>query len=416
MKEAILMPLLIPHPFCLTFSVLCVRVSACLCTFDITPARNEGSMNRHEKGKGGQQRILILAIFVILCALLACKECKENGSDGRETTEGKSAAKDRSAADMGTPACVCSAEKINRGSIIYSENGPDGKIGLSSLKTAKMLSAEEISQFRIGTEALIRSPFGELGHKPLRPISDPALVRRFDEAKRLILSLNPPCAWHWDRVKALVEKHGGRLVYDGDGAINPYDPERTANGKLHSISFFGYLRDREELESSREELALDMIRNATTVVFEKMIMEWAGYHMGHLLMAELTCEDYGFFKQHLEAMFLVWNAYRARQAMHGGKPIPDIELPSLERALRAFDRGDDEEFFIRTGIAAKEWNETNLKKKMRAAMKEVAGSKECNFPPRLDREHVGLEAFLLDIDDGTLNLLEKRMIAWFKKS
>jgi hypothetical protein len=404
---------------------------SCECTFDINnPHIVRGIMNKQERAEVGQDHSVRLAtilligfVFLSTGFVASCKKDSDSSSgSGNDSVPADLV--DPSAVGVpgkpglskfGGPACVASAKKIDRSSVFVTDPST-GKIGFSSLRTAHMLPSTSVKLFRLTTEVLLESPYGKLGSdNPVRPISDPELIRRFDEAKRLILSLNPSCAWHWDKIKALVAKHGGYLIYDGDGAVNPYNPDRTAKGKLHSLSFYAYLRGKEKLEPTTKELALDMIRNATTVVFEEIIMEWAGYSMAHEQMAELSCEDFGFFKMHLEIMFITWNAHRARVAMHGGAFIPDSVLPSVEVALRAFDRGDSEDFFVTTGVVAKRINEAGTKTKMRTLLKSVNDGEACDYPPRLDAGHIGLEALPFDIDDGLLNLFERRMIDMVRK-
>jgi hypothetical protein len=375
-----------------------------------------GSMNIHKKAKGGQKHSFILAVFIILFALLACKE---NDSDDQETAEGKSVAEAKGAADTTAPACVCSAKKIDRESLIFQRKTADGQIKFYTINSVQIVPQKGIDNFRLQTEAFLSTDqYKEMGNDPISPISDPGLEKRFEEAKQLVLSLRPACAWRWDEVKALIGKHGGRIIYEGAGKINPYDPERTAGGRLQSLLFVSYLQDRKGLEPTKQEMALDMVRVATLVVYEGLLMEWAGYNMGHLQMADLACQNYAFFKRHLGIMLRVWNAYRARQAMYGKKFIPDDDLPTVERALRAFDRGEDGKFLALTGRFADEAIDTEARRELSQALGRVGQSGPCDFPPMFSAVRAGRAFFPFDAGggkDGLVNLLEKRFFEWLKK-
>lgn len=298
--------------------------------------------------------------------------------------------------------CSGGIKKISRDDMRRLIVDEDGDLATSEPRSAKRMLLPDRLRFTKFTEEW--RPMIGRPHRAsnLKPINDKGLAARLDRIKTLVLSATePPCAWKWEAVRALVEKHGPRLILEGYGDINPYAGERGADGR--PVVFSSSLSTASELADKAEnELAAIMVKNATQVVLGDLAMEYSGQSLMEFEFARMACIPFSAVWMHLEVIVVTWNSSRFMETL-----LADDETSDGVEGIQALDRGDSKPLFKSVSKmvdALVKWMERRNMKR------DFLNGWECSFPPIRHGEKEGWEFYPFDIDDPLVNLIERESL------
>jgi hypothetical protein len=298
--------------------------------------------------------------------------------------------------------CLSGIKKIPRDSVNKLFVDQDGDLATTEARTAKKLDPAERMRFRNLVQD--RQFLFSVPRDPMRPIDDERLAARLDRAKRAVLSADaPPCAWRWDGVRALVEKHGGRLILKGYGTTNPYSAEKSANGRWWCSEFEIMLKSGNELANESDlDLARSMVNNATHVLADELAMNFSGYDVREFAFARMSCTGFSAVLTLLEGLVRIWNSVRFLDALQG-----EIGTSEASQAMDKFDRGDPVPLLKKVALITAKFMD-GLEEKGIAL--QMSGGWHCSFPPITRGPRQDWEFYPLDIDDPLINLLERELL------
>jgi hypothetical protein len=298
--------------------------------------------------------------------------------------------------------CLSGIKKIPRSSADRLFVDQDGDLAVMEARTAKKLDSAERVRFRnlVQDKQFLFS----VPRDPVRPIDDERLAARLDRAKRTVLSADaPPCAWKWDGVRALVEKHGGRLILKGYGTTNPYSAEKSENGRWWCSEFEVMLKSGNELANESDlYLATSMVNNATHVLADELAMNFSGYDVREFTFARMSCTEFSTAMIILEALVRTWNSVRFLDALQG-----EIGTSEASQAIDRFDRGDSVPLLKKIALIAAKFMDRIEEADIAFWM---SGDWHCSFPPITRGPRQDWEFYPLDIDDPLINLLERELL------
>jgi hypothetical protein len=243
--------------------------------------------------------------------------------------------------------------------------------------------------------------FGAQSQDRLKLIEDRTFSERMESSVRLVLRSDPPCAWRWDEVRALVREYGARLVLRGYGRINPFGDDPT--GRSSAVVSAG-LRDKRVLErTDASEAAALMVRSATRITAERLVLESSGYRALEMDFARMACGDFDLLWSFIEEAMVSWNMLRFAGSLGCASPLvmEDVAL------LSAFDRGRSKPFFDRIlkaiGYAYGTDGADGLGER-------AASFGSCSFPPIARGPKRGHALNPLDFDDSLIKVFEEEML------
>ncbi len=295
--------------------------------------------------------------------------------------------------------CRAAPAHLDRTSVVRKDV-EDGGIALKAYAKPKKMTAAYRTEFH--EEASNAAHIAMLMKAPVRPISDPATAKKFNEAKQLVLSRpNPPCAYKWEDVRALIEKYGGYLVTDAYGRINPYEDIEGSRGAFSSSFASRLFIGKENLNTySARDVARAMIQNASAVVFTRSIMAWSGFGILGIDGARSICPEFSKVYYLFEITAQEWNAGRFLANAAASDRSWEQTSKAAVDAVRAYDRGSTDELFLVVGMQAARLHEATKR-----LLGLLAHGFECAYPPRGSGAQEGMEIRPQDMDDPMVNLM-----------